>query len=238
MEDKRIRVVKKFLQSKIWEYDGFIYEFIDVIEVEGYITFIVNVKTYKPNQSYVKDVLSQKIEEILESVSKYFGGNESTPFGGYGRRIYVNGRPSLEIYINGKKQEEILMALNNGAGKFDFEVNDKKYKDSFDFKKLEAYIKYSFSSTRFSVGGNDVSFFLTLNIYNLKLDNTYLKVSEDIFDDARYYMYDCFEYTDFYSDIADIIWTVVEPEIKLSSSPDMYITCSTKIEKINGFSYN
>ena len=65
----------------------------------------------KPFQSYIFELFEYRVDSIIKEISNYFD-NSPTPFGGFVRKILVNGQEPLKIFINGRDQQFILEKIN------------------------------------------------------------------------------------------------------------------------------
>ena len=131
-------VLKRILNSKKWIFSNYEIVFEDVLMHEGYIQFNVNIILQSKFQSYILELFEYRVDSIIKEISNYFD-NSPTPFGGFVRKILVNGQEPLKIFINGRDQQFILEKINNTFTHFidnECEFETKLFFDKNERNKL------------------------------------------------------------------------------------------------------
>ena len=222
-------IAKKFLMSQPFFEDGFEYQFISVEPDEDWaIKFTVNVLLPKKGQSFVVEKFSYDIGVIIENASRYIGEGIS-----YTEDILVEGRPIPEngTYINNEDCDEIIRSLNEN-------VRQVTLSNNKDVSDVRARISFSRNKDRNKFYTMDshqyIDFYLIYNIGRIEYNNTPVRISEKMFDDfGEVFNEKLQDSTRFRDMLQDIIYTVLEPSIKIGYV-DIFINAQYWIHKIDG----
>jgi hypothetical protein len=222
-------IVKKFLMSQPFFEDGFEYQFISVEPDEDWaIKFTVNVLLPKKGQSFVVEKFSYDISVIIENASRYIGEGIS-----YTENILVEGKhiPENGAYINPEDCDEIIRSLNEN-------IKWITLSNSKDVSDVKADISFSRNKNRNKFYTMDshqyIDFYLIYNIGRIEYNNTPVRISEKMFDDfGEVFNEKLQDSTRFRDMLQDIIYTVLEPSIKIKNI-DVFINAQYWINKIDG----
>lgn len=224
-----VPIAKKFLMSEPFFKDGFEYQFISVEpDSDWAIKFTVNVLLPKKGQSFVVDKFSYDIGDIIENASRYIGESIS-----YTENILVEGKhiPENGVYINPEDCDEIIRSLNEN-------VRQVTLSNNKDVSDVRARISFSRNKDRNKFYTMDshqyIDFYLIYNIGRIEYNNTPVRISEKMFDDfGEVFNEKLQDSTRFRDMLQDIIYTVLEPSIKIGYV-DIFINAQYWIHKIDG----
>jgi hypothetical protein len=222
-------IAKKFLMSQPFFEDGFEYQFISVEpDSDWAIKFTVNVLLPKKGQSFVVEKFSYDISGIIDNTSKYIGEGIS-----YTENILVEGKPIPEngLYINEEDCDEIIRSLNEN-------IKQVTLSNSHDVSEVRAGISFSRNKNRKKFYLMDshqyIDFFLIYNIGRIEYNGTAVRINQKMFDDfGEVFNEKLQESTRFRDKLQDIIYTVLEPSIKIDNI-DVFINAQYWLNKIDG----
>jgi len=222
-------IVKKFLMSQPFFENGFEYQFISVEpDSDWAIKFTVNVLLPKKGQSFVVEKFSYDISGIIENASKYIGEGIS-----YTENILVEGKPIPEngLYINEEDCDEIMRSLNEN-------VKQVTLSNSHDVSEVRTVISFSRNKDRKKFYLMDshqyIDFYLIYNIGRIEYNGTPVRINEKRFDEFGEVFNEKLQESNRFRDkIQDIIYTVLEPSIKIENI-EVFINAQYWINKIDG----
>jgi len=228
-EVKYFKVIKKYLSSKIFVEDGFKYKFFDIHEKDGAVFMDIDVTLPNPNQSWVEPKFSFDIQNILRQLQGFIGEGFSVSI-----RTVLNGRDVEDYgycYVSPEKQIELLEALNSQISKITFTQK---------IGKTEFNVSWARNKSRnYSLDDSYFNFYFYLELYDLKFDDKSVKPNMDMINDLAGTLNDNLLDKDSFREKAEnIIYTVLEPEIKVRDVDDCYFQINTYVNKIDGIKVN
>jgi hypothetical protein len=224
-EVKYFKVIKKYLSSKIFVEDGFKYRFVDIHEKDGAVFMVVDVTLPNPNQSWVVSKFSFDIQNILYHLQGFIGEGFSVSI-----KTMLNGRDVEDYgycYVSPEKQIEILEALNLQISKLTLIQKTGKTEFNISWKRNK--------NRNYSLDDSYFGFYFYLDLYDIKFNEKSVKPNINMIDDLAGTLGDNLLDTDSFRDKAEnIIYTVLEPEIRIRDVDDCYIQLYTHVNKIDG----
>lgn len=218
-----LKLIKKFLFGQTFEVDGFIYKFLKIEIVEDSddsFMFWVDVELPDKEQSYITPKFEGDIYKIIQNLWKYFGVNFYYSL----EEIYVNGKYSDTVYISPKKKQEIEKRIN------------------FEFTRLNVYseeinldFNTHFSLTSYYTSDFNVHFVFVISISNIESEGELLQPKIETIDDlASSIVEDLYENEFLITEFEEIIYDVLEPEVKIVNTDSLYFFVSFYVNKIDG----
>jgi hypothetical protein len=228
--EKIFKIVKKFLLLQSYTENGFEYQFISVKLDDNIIDFTVNVVLPKKGQSFVVDVFSYDISNIITNMSKHFGEQIV-----YMEHILVDGRPAPKdgVYINPEDCDEIIRALNENI-KYISVTNNGIHTDRFSvgsnisFTPQKRNEFYSMDSHQY------INIYLIYNLSNIKIDGNPVELDMKMVNEfAEVYNEKLQDSDSFLTKLQDIIYRVLEPSLKIEDL-EVYYNPFYWIGKVEG----
>lgn len=228
-EVKYFKVIKRYLSSQTFVEDGFKYDFNDIREKDGAVFMTVEVTLPKPNQSWVASKFSFDIGNILYTLKEFVGEGFSVSY-----TTTLNGRDIKDYkycYVSSEKQIELLDALNSQISKLT--LIQKNTTTGFNISwKRNKNRNYDLDDTYFG-------FYFYIDLYDFKFNDISVKPNMDMIDDLAGTLGENLLDTDSFREKAEgIIYTVLEPEIRIKEVDDLYIMLYTHVSKIDGIEVN
>jgi hypothetical protein len=222
---KQTEVVRKFLMSKSFFENGYEYQFVK-FESDGHFGYNIDVNVILPKkgQSYATPIFSVDVQNIIENVCSYLGTSFS-----YSEKLFVDGSEAVKkgIFISEEKQREIIstirkelkkIVLRTALGTLSCDVYWKPYKKFYDLN--DVYIDFNFD----------------LELSHFKIDGNYvepnLRIADEVSGTLTNLMYDD---DSFREECNNVIYSVMENEIDISSIDDLYYQVRFVIFKLDGF---
>lgn len=228
MNNKLKNIVKKYLLNNDFQTDGNIFQFyfVEPFELCDKLGFRVKVNVMLPKKDmcYATPKFDGDIYEILNKIGDYVGERFSSSID----EILVNGeKPKNPIYITLEKQKELISRLNNDIGRVklsgkdievDFNVAIRPANKIF-YELSDININFYFNILASSFRENEKPINPNLNT----IDDLGAALSESLNDSDN-----------FGNDVEDIIYRVLEPEMKIKNVDDLYYTAMFFCNKIDG----
>lgn len=235
--DSKIRyfkIIKKYLSSQTFNEDGFIYTFEQIFEKKGAVYAVVDVKLPNPKQSWVATKFSHDIQNILYNLNRFIGESFS-----FSIKTTINGvdvENYKYCYVSPERQNEILESLNSNLSKITINNRNGYYNNL----KTEFKIQWSKPDKNFYVlEDTDFSFLFNLWLYDFNFLEKDVKPKEEMVDDmAGLLGSELMDSDDFRQRAEDIIYYILEPELKIQKIDDIYISISTNINRIDTYDAN
>lgn len=225
-EIKYFKVIKKYLSSQTFVEDGFKYDFNNIHEKDGAVFMTVAVTLPNPNQSWVAPKFSFDIQNILYTLQYFVGDGFSVSY-----MTTLNGRDVEDYgycYVSPKKREEILNQLNSEIPKFYILKNGHKL--SFNIFWKESKHKF------YELDDTYLGFYFYLNVSNFEYQNNDVKPNMDMIDEIAGMLNEDLQDSDgLRSKVEDIIYLILEPEIRIREVDDVYLQMNTFVDKIDGY---
>jgi len=238
MSSRLENIIRKFLLQNEFEIDGNKFKFLSVEPYDLHsnmaFKFKVDVILPRENMCYAVPKFDGNVQEILMNLWNYLG----TQFSYSIDEILVNGKkPDYPVYITTEKQKQILFELNNELGRVELRGKDIRIDFNAGFRPAKDYF-YELSDVNinfyFFV---NASSFRELN-YELrtppgnekpinpnlsKIDDLGAALSEEMNDSDRVR-----------NDVDNIIYRVLEPDLRIMNVDDLYYNASFYVNKIDG----
>ena len=235
IEDNLLKVVKKFLIGNTFDVNGFIYRFLSVEHLEFFskttFKFTVNVDTPIVGQSYAVAKFDLDIERILMNLWKYFGMQFSYSI----EKILVNGKPknNNDVYISEEKQKELITTLNREIPEF---VTTVQWMDSERPSNLSCNVSFRPQKEYFySLEDVNIQFYFDLHLRNFQENGKPFNPNMDKIDDLGAAMTEIINDRDGFRNRCDeIIYNVLEPEMRIGDVDELYYNSSYIVSKIDG----
>jgi hypothetical protein len=222
---KYFKVIKKYLSSQIFVEDGFKYVFNDIHEKDGAVFMTVDVILPNPNQSWVESKFSFDIQNILHALQGFIGEGFSVSI-----KTTLNGKDVEDYgycYVSPEKQFEILESLNSQISKVTLIQKMGKTEFNVSWKRNK--------NRNYSLDDSYFGFYFYLDLYDLNFNGKSVKPNMDMIDDLAGTLGENLLDTDSFREKAEnIIYTVLEPEIRIRDVDDCYIQLYTYVNKIDG----
>lgn len=223
MTSRLQNIVNRFLKENDFEIDGFKYKFfsVGIEDRKENPIFHIGFDVTLPNkdQSYAVQRFIIGLQEILENLSRYLGITFA-----FSPDITINGKEPKEVYMNPNRQKEILDRLNSELQSIELDKKTGFY--SFD-------IVYRPAKRFFYKNGQDLEISFNLSITGLSKDGRMYN-PKDIRDFGSILLNSLYDDDDFATGVEDIIFDVLEPDLKLSNINDLFYKAHFNIEEING----
>lgn len=226
MNDSLIKIVRKFLIGNIFDIGGFEYKFLSVEPSEFYdktaFKFVVNVNTPVKGQSYVIAKFDGDIQNILINLWKYFG----TEFSYSIDEIMVNGVsvPENEVFISKEKQKELINRIN-----FEF------HRVHLSTKEINIDFKTNFKISEYYLSDVNITFDFSVEISDIKSEGKSIYPNIDTIDDlAGAIMDELNDDDDLRNNLEEVVFDVLEPEIKIIEIDDLFYNVNCYPTKIDG----
>ena len=219
------KIIKKFLMTKPFHNDGFEYQFIEVNQVGiGSYNIVVNVVLPNPNQSWCHCKFESDAFEIISNMGKYLDASI-----GYSLTILVEGVNSKVnnfVFINEDQQKEIVESLNQTMNHVEFKFDDYTVGCNISWKRTKRFVE---------MGDIYIYFHFFLRAYNFTLDGKHVSLKMNYIDDIGYNLNEEFRDNDSFRErLEGIIYSIVEPSIKIHDADDCYIQGLTYLQNVDG----
>jgi hypothetical protein len=220
-------IIKRFLLENEFEIDGNKFEFLSVEPYDFHsrmaFRFKVNVVLPKEDMSYAVPKFDGNIQGILINLWNYIG----TQFSYAIDEILVNGKkPENKIYITPQKQKEILSRLNNDMGRIELRGEDIRV--SFNAGFRPAPYLYELSDV-------NINFYFHVNASSFQQGGKPINPNIDKIDDLGTALSEAMNDSDSVrNDVDNIIYDVLEPDLKIMNVDDLYYNSSFYVNKIDG----
>jgi len=203
--------LKKRLEGKVYELNGYKYKFIKVGWDESLIQFTVNTLLPEKGGGFVLDKIYADVGEIVDNLFIYLG---------------ITSTISIQVYVNGKKVESSYLPYDKIQQVFDFanaNYSIIKLHVGRDLNPLELHVKYTplFNYKNSIQFDNGVTFIIQTNVKSILIDgvekepNIDSKLSESTFVS---YLLDHFEQSPF----ENAMYEVLEPQLQFRVQDDLY----------------
>ena len=228
MNNKLKNIVKKYLLSNDFQTDGNIFQFyfVEPFEIGNKVGFRVkvNVVLSKEDMCYAVPKFDGDIQEILIKIGDYVGQGFSSSID----EILVNGeKPKNPIYITLEKQKELISRLNNDIGRVKLSGKDIKVDFNVTIRPANK-IFYELSDVV-------INFYFDIIASSFRENEKPINPNLDTIDDLGAALSESLNDSDnFRNDVEDIIFRVLEPEMKLKNVDDLYYNAVFFCSKIDG----
>lgn len=222
------KILKKIAQGRTWEVDGYKYTFTDIFGWDGDENvphFEVSAQLPKPYQSYILQKMTDDVQEIISDLISYTG--EEIRF--VNMNLLLGDSEPAKMFVTYEMIEKIISTLNR-------QINKQHYRTNTDGKEITFGIRYSPSKTFYETDYESVRFFLNLSIFDIRMDGEVLEIPIERYDGLAKIFEDVInlELDIFRSNVEDVFYTVLEPEVKIKNSEEIFYSSFFNIVKIDG----
>jgi hypothetical protein len=222
IDKKELNFVRKYLQNDKFDVDGYKYVFLKVdVDSENNFKFFVNVELPKAGQSYVEKKLYEDIDSIMHTLFQYLGDRFK-----WTCNILVDGMPPKKVYITEDKKEEFIEKLNKKIRSMVIDEDDYMIGFKLKWKPLSNFYSYSepYVNLRVDLEVSDFD-------YNEKPSvpkKEFTSVLKTLLNDTLY------DNDSFMESLRSVGYDVLEKDLGIDSTDDLYIEVVFWINKING----
>lgn len=238
MSNRLENIIRRFLLENKFEIDGNQFKFLSVEPYDLHsnmaFKFKVDVILPRENMCYAVPKFDANIQGIFMNLWNYLG----TQFSYSIDEILVNGKkPDNPVYITIEKQKEIISRLNNELGRIELKGKDIRIDFNAGFRparhhfaelsdvNINFYFEVNASSFRElnyekrTSPGNEKPINPNLN----KIDDLGAALSEGMNDSDKVR-----------NDVEEIIYRVLEPEMRIANIDDLYYNTGFYVNRIDG----
>jgi len=222
IDKKELNFVRKYLQNDKFDVDGYKYVFLKVdVDSENNFKFFVNVELPKAGQSYVEKKLYEDIDSIMHTLFQYLGDRFK-----WTCNILVDGMPPKKVYITEKKKEEFIEKLNKKVRSMVIDKDD--YMLGFKLKWIPKKDFYSYSEPF-------VNLRVDLEVSDFDYNGKPAVPNKELIPVLRMYLNDTlYDNDSFKNQLLNVGYDVLEKDLGIDSTDDLYIEVVFWINKING----
>ena len=209
-----------------WVEEGYTYVFHNIVyDGSTYKFYVEWLPKYWPH-SYVKEKIISDIHDIINSGNKYIGGEKLS----ISIDVTQDGFDLLPCYVSPKNIEKIQKEINRNSI-VDIGTGDRD-------KNFTANYRAYFGGRRYWDSDNGITFGFNLDLFDFRLNDKPVNFKKGIdLSEAASNITEILYDGDFASDLSEIVYPIVEPELKLRNY-DIYIDSVFDIAKMNGIDIN
>lgn len=213
--------LKKRLEGKVYELNGYKYEFLKVGWDRTLFEFTVNTSLPEKGQGYVLEKIYADVGEIVDNLFSYLGMKSTISI-----QVYVDGEEVQSSYLPYEKIQQVLDLANERNNKNKWII----YRDVFEFEvEYLPLVNYT-NTVQFDDG---VTFIVQINVKNIlvndveKKPNLNSEEKESIF---VAYLSEYFQQTPF----ENAMYEVLEPQLQFRDADDLYYNAYLRISYYKG----
>ena len=209
-----------------WVEEGYTYVFHNIVyDGSTYKFYVEWLPKYWPH-SYLKEKIISDIHDIINSGNKYIGGERLS----ISIDVTQDGFDLLPCYVSPKNIEKIQKEINRNSI-VDIGTGDRD-------KNFTANYRAYFGGRRYWDSDNGITFGFNLDLFDFRLNDKPVNFKKGIdLSEAASNITEILYDGDFASDLSEIVYPIVEPELKLRNY-DIYIDSVFDIAKMNGIDIN
>ena len=209
-----------------WVEEGYTYVFHNIVyDGSTYKFYVEWLPKYWPH-SYLKEKIISDIHDIINSGNKYIGGEKLS----ISIDVTQDGFDLLPCYVSPKNIEKIQKEINRNSI-VDIGTGDRD-------KNFTANYRAYFGGRRYWDSDNGITFGFNLDLFDFRLNDKPVNFKKGIdLGEAASNITEILYDGDFASDLSEIVYPIVEPELKLRNY-DIYIDSVFDIAKMNGIDIN
>lgn len=219
--ENNLNLISKYLKRKNWVYDGTQYIFRDILIDDSFIKSSVDCVLPKKGQSYIRSKFVWCLDKIMNDVHDVFG--ETVAFD---VDYFVDGKVAENVYISDETNQEIRKELKK------FNWYKLKGKPPID-TRFSCGVKVFPSTKKPYADYECVDFNFFWDVFDLTINDIPVEVDSNFYREAKGYIENLMQDTDFSSDISDIFYLATEKDFQLMST-DMYVIANGYLRKIDG----
>lgn len=204
-----------------WKEEGYTYVFHNIVfDGSTYKFYVEWFPEYWPH-SYLKEKIISDIHDIINSGNKYIGGDKLS----ISIDVMADGFDLLPCYVSPINIEKIQKEINR-SGIVDIGSGNRD-------KNFTANYRAYFGARRYWESPNGITFVFNLDLYDFRLNDKPVNFKKGIdLSEAASNITEILYDGDFASDLSEIVYPIVEPELKLRNY-DIYIDSVFDIVKMN-----
>ena len=228
MSSRLENIIRKFLLQNEFEIDGNKFKFLSVEPYDLHsnmaFRFEVDVTLPREDMCYAVPKLDGNVQEILMNLWNYIG----TQFSYSIDEILVNGKkPNNPIYITTEKQKEIISRLNNELGRIELLGQDIRISFNAGFRPAKDYF-YELSDV-------NINFYFFVNASSFQEEGKPINPDLNKIDDLGAALSEGMNDSDrVRNDVDSIVYSVLEPDMKIMNVDDLYYNSSFYVNKVDG----
>lgn len=209
-----------------WVEEGYTYVFHNIVSDGPTYKFYVEwLPQYWPH-SYLKEKIINDVHDIINSGNKYIGGEKLS----ISIDVTQDGFDLLPCYVSPKNIEKIQKEINRNSI-VDIGTGNRD-------KNFTANYRGYFGARRYWDSANGITFGFNLDLFDFRLNDKPVNFKKGIdLGEAAANITEILYDGDFASDLSEIVYPIVEPELKLRNY-DIYIDSVFDIAKMNGIDIN
>jgi hypothetical protein len=215
------KILRKLFMGREWEEEGYTYVFHNIVfDGSTYKFYVEWFPEYWPH-SYLKEKIISDIHDIINSGNKYIGGDKLS----ISIDVMADGFDLLPCYVSPINIEKIQKEINR-SGIVDIGSGNRD-------KNFTANYRAYFGARRYWESPNGITFVFNLDLYDFRLNDKPVNFKKGIdLSEAASNITEILYDGDFASDLSEIVYPIVEPELKLRNY-DIYIDSVFDIVKMN-----
>jgi hypothetical protein len=215
------KILRKLFMGREWKEEGYTYVFHNIVfDGSTYKFYVEWFPEYWPH-SYLKEKIISDIHDIINSGNKYIGGDKLS----ISIDVMADGFDLLPCYVSPINIEKIQKEINR-SGIVDIGSGNRD-------KNFTANYRAYFGARRYWESPNGITFVFNLDLYDFRLNDKPVNFKKGIdLSEAASNITEILYDGDFASDLSEIVYPIVEPELKLRNY-DIYIDSVFDIVKMN-----
>lgn len=220
------KILRKLFMGREWVEEGYTYVFHNIVSDGPTYKFYVEwLPKYWPH-SYLKEKIINDVHDIINSGNKYIGGEKLS----ISIDVTQDGFDLLPCYVSPKNIEKIQKEINRNSI-VDIGTGNRD-------KNFTANYRGYFGARRYWDSANGITFGFNLDLFDFRLNDKPVNFKKGIdLGEAAANITEILYDGDFASDLSEIVYPIVEPELKLRNY-DIYIDSVFDIAKMNGIDIN
>lgn len=219
--ENNLNLISKYLKRRNWVYDGTQYIFRDILINDSFIKSSVDCILPKKGQSYTRSKFVWCLDNIMNDVYDMFGEKVA-----FEVDYFVDGEVAENVYLSDETMQEIREELKK------FNWYKLKGKPPID-TKFSCEVKVFPSTKKPYADYECVDFAFFWDVFNITINDIPVEVDSNFYREAKGYIENLMQDTDFSSDISDIFYLATEKDFQLMST-DMYVVANGFLRKIDG----
>lgn len=213
--------LKKRLENKTLEKNGYNYEFLKIRWDESLFEFTVNTLLPEKDGGFVLEKIYSDIGEIVDDFFSYLGIKSTISV-----QVYVDGQDVKSSYLPYEKVQEVFELANKNYNISVIKTKTAEYKFLVEYLPLSDYK----NTVQFDDG---VVFITLINIKKVLVNG--VETEPDLSSEMKEsifvsHLYDKFEQSLF----ENAMYDVLEPQLRFGSSDDLYYNAYIRISYYKG----
>ena len=209
--------LKKRLEGKVYELNGYKYEFLKVGWGDSLFEFTVNTLLPEKNGGFVLEKIYADVGEIVDNLFSYLGIKSTIAI-----QVYVDGKEVQSSYLPYDKIQQVFDLANETKNIIKMPVK-RKYIFNFDVE----YLPLSNYSNTFHFD-DGVTFIVLINIKSVLVDGVEKEpILNSEMEESTFvsFLSEHFEQTPF----ENSMYEVLEPQLQFRDADDLYYNAYLRI---------